>query len=139
MLKKAASGVLAIVPCSRTESTLRAPKWLRPCWSNLLEHSLPLMMSVSLRGCIGHRREIFNGSLLPRLDSTQLRLKRPDCSKPSLILNQILTNLLGSLLHTSGLLVGIGSRNHISGLSPSEGLPKSAKFSDPSGQTIANP
>jgi hypothetical protein len=26
MLKKAASGVLAIVPCSRTESTLRAPK-----------------------------------------------------------------------------------------------------------------
>jgi len=30
MLKKAASGVLAILPCSRTKSTLRAPKWLRP-------------------------------------------------------------------------------------------------------------
>jgi len=31
MLKKAASSVLAILPCSRTESTLRASKWLRPC------------------------------------------------------------------------------------------------------------
>jgi hypothetical protein len=28
MLKKAASGVLALLPCSRTESTLRAPKVL---------------------------------------------------------------------------------------------------------------
>ncbi|MEC4681955.1 MAG: hypothetical protein VST67_14825 [Nitrospirota bacterium] len=63
MLKKAASGVLAIVPCSRTESTLRASKWLRPCGTDFFEHSLPLMMSVSLRGCMGHRREIFNGPL----------------------------------------------------------------------------
>ncbi len=31
MLKKAASGVLALLPCSRTESTLRASKGLRPC------------------------------------------------------------------------------------------------------------
>ena len=30
MLKKAASGVLALLPCSRTESTLRASKGLRP-------------------------------------------------------------------------------------------------------------
>ncbi len=62
MLKKAASGVLAILPCSRTESTLRASKWLRPCWADFFEHSLPLMMLVSLQGCMGHRREIFNGS-----------------------------------------------------------------------------
>jgi hypothetical protein len=31
MLKKAASGVLAFLPCSRTESTFRASKRLRPC------------------------------------------------------------------------------------------------------------
>ncbi len=30
MLKKAASGVLASLPCSRTVSTLRASNWLRP-------------------------------------------------------------------------------------------------------------
>ncbi len=29
----------------------------------LFEYSLPLMMSVSLRGCRGHRRVIFNGPL----------------------------------------------------------------------------
>ena len=44
MLKKAASlrqgygrqasGVLAILPCSRTPCTLRASKWLRPCWTD---------------------------------------------------------------------------------------------------------
>jgi len=34
MLKKAASGVLALVPCSRTAGTLRAPKGLRPCWTD---------------------------------------------------------------------------------------------------------
>jgi len=39
MLKKAASGVLALVPCSRTGSTLRAPKGLRPCWTDFFEHS----------------------------------------------------------------------------------------------------
>ena len=37
LLKKAASGVLAIFPCSRTEGTLRAQKWLRPCWTNFFE------------------------------------------------------------------------------------------------------
>jgi hypothetical protein len=30
LLKKAASGVLAIFPCSRIPHTLRASKWLRP-------------------------------------------------------------------------------------------------------------
>ena len=55
MLKKAASGVLAILPDlrarrlgalrrsrSRTMSTLRASKGLRPCWMDFFEHSLPL-------------------------------------------------------------------------------------------------
>ena len=46
MLKKAASRVLAILPCSRTESTLRAPKGLRPYWTNFFEHSLSLVWSA---------------------------------------------------------------------------------------------
>jgi len=37
LLKKAASGVLAIFPCSRTGSTLCAQKWLRPCWTKFFE------------------------------------------------------------------------------------------------------
>jgi hypothetical protein len=36
LLKKAASGVLAIFPCSRITHTLRASKWLRPCWTAFL-------------------------------------------------------------------------------------------------------
>jgi len=40
MLKKAVSGVLALLPCSRIEYTLRASKGLRPCWSDFFEHSL---------------------------------------------------------------------------------------------------
>jgi len=39
MLKKVASGVLALLPCSRTGSTLRAPKGLWPCWTDFFEHS----------------------------------------------------------------------------------------------------
>jgi len=64
MLKKAASGVLAIVPCSRTESTLRAPKWLRPCWTDFFEHSLQLMMAVSSWAFICHGSEIFNSPFM---------------------------------------------------------------------------
>jgi hypothetical protein len=37
LLKKAASGVLANFPCSRTGSTLCAQNWLRPCWTNFFE------------------------------------------------------------------------------------------------------
>jgi len=56
MLKKAASGVLwlcqsgshrqgvAVLPYSRTMSTLRASKRLRLCWTDFFEHSLPLKM-----------------------------------------------------------------------------------------------
>ncbi len=62
MLKKAASGVLALLPCSRTMSTLRASKWLRPCWIDpseklracFFEHSLPLTMRASSGACIGY-------------------------------------------------------------------------------------
>ena len=35
-LKKAASSVLAIFPCSRCARTLRAQKWLWPCWTDFL-------------------------------------------------------------------------------------------------------
>jgi len=64
MLKKAASGVLAILPCSRTPCTLRASKWLRPCWTDFFEHSLQLMLAVSSWACIiCHGREIFNSPI----------------------------------------------------------------------------
>jgi len=43
----AASGVLALLPCSRTVSTLRASKGLRPCWTDFFEHSLPLTVRES--------------------------------------------------------------------------------------------
>ncbi len=39
LLKKAASGVLSIFPCSRTEGTLRAQKRLRPCWTTFFEQA----------------------------------------------------------------------------------------------------
>ena len=67
MLKKATSGVLAILPCSRTPCTLRAPKWLRPCWTDFFEHSLQLMMAVSSWAFICHESEIFNSSMMPML------------------------------------------------------------------------
>ena len=66
MLKKAASGVLASLPCSRTVSTLRAPNWLRPCpwkraswrpwvWAGdkaiFFDHSPRLLISISSRAC----------------------------------------------------------------------------------------
>ncbi len=54
MLKKAASSVLALLPCSRTMSTLRASKGLRPCWTDFFEHSLPLTMWGSSGACIGY-------------------------------------------------------------------------------------
>ncbi len=74
MLKKAASGVLPLLPCSRTMSTLRASKGLRPCWIDpserlracFFEHSLlQLMMAVSSWAFICHGNEIFNSSILP--------------------------------------------------------------------------
>jgi len=37
LLKKAASGVLANFPYSRTERTFRAENWLRPCWTDFFE------------------------------------------------------------------------------------------------------
>ncbi len=60
MLKKAASGVLALLPCSRTMSTLRASKWLRPCWTDFFEHSLPLTMRGSFGAFLGYGSVIFN-------------------------------------------------------------------------------
>ncbi len=64
MLKKAASSVLAILPCSRTESTLRASKGLRPCWTDFFEHSLPLPLFGSSRAFICNGSEIFNSPFL---------------------------------------------------------------------------
>ncbi len=60
MLKKAASGVLALLPCSRTESTLRASKGLRPCWTDFFEHSLSLILVVCPGVFVGIWHEIFN-------------------------------------------------------------------------------
>jgi hypothetical protein len=62
MLKKAASGVLALLPCSRTESTLRASKWRRPYWTDFFEHSLSLMLVICPGVFVGFWHEIFNRS-----------------------------------------------------------------------------
>jgi len=88
MLKKAASGVpwlcrnglpgiVGILPpsgsqtCrssrrsrSHTKITLRASKWLRPCWTNFFEHSLPLMLVVLSEAFMGRGHEIFNRPLV---------------------------------------------------------------------------
>ncbi len=82
MLKKAASGVLAILPCSRTMSTLRASKWLRPCWIDpserlracFFEHSLPLMMRGSFGAFIGCWSAIFNR---PCVKNPKLEYRNP--------------------------------------------------------------
>ena len=67
MLKKAASGVLALLPCSRTQRTLRASKGLRPCWTDFFEHSLAFWCRY-LRGRVfASRCELFN--------SPRIRLK----------------------------------------------------------------
>jgi hypothetical protein len=47
MLKKAASGVLTFLSCSRTKSTLRASKRLRPCWTNFFDHFLGLLALIA--------------------------------------------------------------------------------------------
>jgi len=72
MLKKAASGVLALLPCSRTESMLRASKGMRPflrlCsgqgWTDFFEHSLPLMQAGLPGASMGHGPEIFNRPII---------------------------------------------------------------------------
>ena len=60
MLKKATSGVLVLLPCSRTESTLRAPKRLRPRWTNFFDHSSWLLTSIVPLAFTGHGSNIFN-------------------------------------------------------------------------------
>ncbi len=79
MLKKAASGVLALVPCSRTGSTLRAPKGLRPCWTDFFDHSPRLLTSMAPRAFTCPGREIFNKPIMKRRlfgDTKRLPLRR---------------------------------------------------------------
>ena len=83
MLKKAASGVLALLPCSRTESTLRAPKELRPCWTDFFEHSRQLLMSISPRACMCHGSEIFNRPIVSRERLSVPKLPKIDPPKPN--------------------------------------------------------
>ncbi len=74
MLKKAASGVLALLPCSCTESTLRASNNgepqrdlasnSRPCWTDFFDHSPRLLTSISPRTFTYHRREKFNKPIM---------------------------------------------------------------------------
>ena len=64
MLKKAASGVPALLPCSRTGGTLRASKRLRPCWTDFFDHSLRLLISISPRAFLCPGREILKGPWL---------------------------------------------------------------------------
>ncbi len=85
MLKKASSGVpclrrsasrrqVAFLPCSRTESTLRASNNgelqrdlasnSRPCWTDFFDHSPRLLTSISPRTFTCHRREKFNKPIM---------------------------------------------------------------------------
>ena len=52
MLKKAASGVLALLPCSRTgvRSAQVKQAILRPCWTDFFEHSHRPLISNSSWG-----------------------------------------------------------------------------------------
>ena len=47
---------VALLLCSRTESTLRAPKGLRPCWTDFFKQALSLKLLVFLE----HESELFN-------------------------------------------------------------------------------
>ncbi|MEO6201734.1 MAG: hypothetical protein ABIP82_00710 [Nitrospirales bacterium] len=68
MVKKAASGVLAILLCSRTKGTLRAPKELRPFLreasgqdrTDFFDHSRSLLISISIWAFMCFVRETFN-------------------------------------------------------------------------------
>ena len=70
MLKKAASGVLAFLPCSRTESTLRASKRLRPCWTDPSER---------LRACFFEHSQISKYLDCPHLLIFMFNLKPLPC------------------------------------------------------------
>ena len=66
MLKKTASGVLAMLPCSRTVSTLRASKWLRPCWTAFFGIIRNIWLYGSYR-IYGSFTTIGSGSISPEL------------------------------------------------------------------------
>ncbi len=97
MLKKAASGVLAILPCSRTMSTLRASKGLRPCWTDFFEHPPPLTIRDSSGAFIGHWSEIFNRPVQ--------RVTRVVCS---LVLIPFMVALGGTALTQANTIEGFG-------------------------------
>jgi len=83
MLKKAASGVLAALPCSRTGSTLRASTTdapygtqqaiLRPFprhgsgqdWTDFFDHSRQLPMSVSSWASMGYKKYLTGQDIIP--------------------------------------------------------------------------
>lgn len=60
MLKKAASRVLALLPCSCTACTLRASIGLRPCWTDFFEHSRSLMLVAHSGTSLAQEDGIFN-------------------------------------------------------------------------------
>jgi len=77
MLKKAASGVLALLPCSRTMSTLRASKGLRPCWTEFFDHSHRLLISVSPSVFIYFVGEISNIPIMANIfEASRVKLRR---------------------------------------------------------------
>jgi hypothetical protein len=86
-------GVLAILLCSRTMSTLRASNkgealpdlasYSQPGWSNFFDHSRPLLQSISSRACMGHLKEIFN--------------------RPFTLMRQIFISLFVLLIFSAGL------------------------------------
>ncbi len=77
MLKKAASGVLVFLPCSRTESTLRASKRLRPCWTDPRLRRGHAFLTIPLAADVDHSLGIYRlwevkYSTSPSYDSQKL-------------------------------------------------------------------
>jgi hypothetical protein len=65
LVKKAASGVLAIFPCSRTQRTLRPQKRLWPCWTDFFNRPKAMIINAAKSKFV---LENFNYSTLLQLN-----------------------------------------------------------------------
>jgi len=120
MLKKAASGVLALLPCSRTGSTLRASKRLQHCWTNFFEHSLSLMSVAVLKHLwpIGMKY-----STVPSWSKSERDCRLPRRLHPSYYLYHSIWKGGGGETWTDGYIL-IGSSPNRVGKSETLGLEK---------------
>jgi len=79
-------GVLAILPCSRTECTPRASNKgealrdlandSRSCWTNFFNHSRRLLIAISPRTFMCHVREIFDSHWHKKLSRIKWKVEK---------------------------------------------------------------